>query len=67
MKCVICGKEVGLGHEVMIKGGENVCFDCCKAAGKNPLTWTKNMSTTSDELRAMITQKGKKQQRGDME
>ena len=56
MKCVICGKEVGLGHKVMIKGGENVCFDCCKAAGKNPLTWTKNLSTTSDELRSMIAQ-----------
>ncbi|ENZ13226.1 hypothetical protein HMPREF1090_02959 [[Clostridium] clostridioforme 90A8] len=56
MRCVICGKEVGLGHKVVVKGGENVCFDCCKAAGKNPMTWTKNLSTTSDELRAMIDQ-----------
>lgn len=54
--CCICGKEVKTwgGQKVMLKGNNYACFDCVKKAGHNPLTWTKNLSTTPEMLKAEI-------------
>ena len=54
--CCICGKDAGL-KSVMIKNRNYVCYDCAKAAGHNPLTWTGNLKTTAEELRHDIEKK----------
>ncbi|MFN2937731.1 SHOCT domain-containing protein [Lachnospiraceae bacterium YH-ros2226] len=54
--CAICGKNLPmLGiNKIRLKGGDFVCLDCVKKAGHNPMTWTKNLSTTVDTLQAEI-------------
>jgi hypothetical protein len=56
--CCICGRKVKVwgGQKVMLKGKNYACFDCVKKAGHNPLTWTKNLSTTPEMLKAEIVQ-----------
>lgn len=55
--CAICGKNLPmLGvNKVRLRGGDYACFDCVKKAGHNPITWTKNMSTTIEMLRSEIS------------
>lgn len=54
--CAICGKNLPMigVNKVRLKGGDYACLDCVKKAGHNPMTWTKNLSTTVDMLKAEI-------------
>lgn len=52
-KCEICGNDVSL-NKVMVKGKKYVCFDCCKAAGYNPLTWMGSLITSAEEIEDRI-------------
>lgn len=49
----LCGAKIGL-KKVMIKGGNYLCYDCVKAAGFYPLTWTGNMKTSLSEIQIRI-------------
>ena len=51
--CCICGKSTGL-KKVMIKDMKYLCFDCVKAAGFQPLTWTGNMKTSEQDIRKLL-------------
>lgn len=54
--CAICGKNLPMigVNKVRLKGGDYACLACVKKAGHNPMTWTKNLSTTADMLKAEI-------------
>ena len=51
--CAICGTKLGL-KKIMIKGRNYLCYDCVKAAGHHPMTWTGNMKTSLGEIREAI-------------
>ena len=54
--CAICGKNLPMigVNKVRLKGGKYACLDCVKKAGHNPMTWTKNLTTTVEMLKAEI-------------
>lgn len=51
--CGICGAKIGL-KKVLIQGGNYLCYDCVKAAGFHPLSWTGNMKTSLSEIQNRI-------------
>ena len=58
LNCCVCGSKLGL-RKVMIKNRDYLCYDCVKAAGFNPLTWTGNLKTGKDEIQGLIAAGGK--------
>lgn len=51
--CAVCGTKLGL-KKVMIKDKNYLCYDCVKAAGYHPMTWTDNLKTSIEEIHERI-------------
>lgn len=51
--CAVCGTKLGL-KKVMIKDKNYLCYDCVKAAGYHPMTWTGNLKTSIEEIHERI-------------